>query len=81
MKSVAKLPHGVSCGIVLAGGFLASIGFTMALFIAGLALQTNVELLDTAKISILAGSLISAVAGMCLMVFFTRGAASPIDEE
>ena len=36
---LAVLPEGVSWGILLGGGLLAGIGFTMALFIAGLALE------------------------------------------
>ena len=40
------------------------IGFTMALFIAGLALKG--ELLDAAKVGIIGGSAISAVVGMVL---------------
>ena len=35
---VAKLPEGVNWWVLLGGGFLAGIGFTMSLFIAGLAL-------------------------------------------
>jgi len=61
----ARLPHGVGWGVILAAGWLAGIGFTMALFIAGLALEG--ALLDTAKIGILGGSLASAVLGMGLL--------------
>ncbi|MBE7464973.1 MAG: Na+/H+ antiporter NhaA [Planctomycetes bacterium] len=63
---LARLPERVTWSAVVAGGFLAGIGFTMALFIAGLAL--NEELLDTAKIGILGGSALSAVVGMALLV-------------
>jgi len=63
---LAKLPTGVSWPMLAAGGVLAGIGFTMALFIAGLALTD--ELLDAAKIGILLGSAASAVVGMVLLV-------------
>ncbi len=63
---LAKLPEGVTWAMIAAGGLLAGIGFTMALFIAGLALDGG--LLDTAKIGILAGSMICAIAGMGLLV-------------
>ncbi len=62
---LAKLPEGVSWGILAAGGVLAGIGFTMSLFIAGLALSK--ELLDAAKIGILSGSALCAVLGMALL--------------
>jgi NhaA family Na+:H+ antiporter len=62
---ISSLPAGVSWSLLAAGGCLAGIGFTMAIFIAGLALEGR--LLDTAKVGILAGSAISAVVGMALI--------------
>ena len=64
---LASLPAGVSWGVLLGGGILAGIGFTMALFITGLALQN--DLLDAAKVGVLSGSAISAVVGMLILVF------------
>ena len=52
--------------MLLGGGCLAGIGFTMALFIAGLALEG--PQLDAAKVGILEGSLISAVLGMGILL-------------
>ena len=63
---VARLPEDVGWGMIVAGGFLAGIGFTMALFIAGLALEG--ELLTTAKIGVLTGSTISALLGIGLVM-------------
>jgi NhaA family Na+:H+ antiporter len=63
---IARLPEGVSWGVLAGGGLLAGIGFTMALFIAGLALGP--ELLDTAKMGILVASAGAAVVGMFLLV-------------
>lgn len=62
---VASLPAGVTWTAMIAAGCLAGIGFTMALFIAGLALVD--PLLDMAKIGVLAGSFLSAVVGMTLL--------------
>ena len=62
----AQLPDGISWGVLLAAGCLAGIGFTMAIFIAGLALQA--EALDTAKVGVLAGSAMSAVLGVLLLI-------------
>lgn len=62
---MAQLPDGVGWPALAGAGFLAGIGFTMALFIAGLALTG--PLLDHAKIGILGGSLISAALGMAML--------------
>ena len=63
----ARMPHGVQWPILFAGSCLAGIGFTMALFIDGLAFGT--ERIDTAKAGVLFGSAISAVLGMCLLIW------------
>lgn len=63
----AQLPHGVHWHMLIAGGCLAGIGFTMALFIDGLAF--GADGLDTAKTGVLVGSAISAVLGMGLLVW------------
>ena len=49
----------------MAGGILAGIGFTMSLFIAGLALSESI--LDAAKVGILVASNICAVLGTSLL--------------
>lgn len=62
---LASLPDGITWSVLTAGGFLAGIGFTMALFIAGLALEGDV--LETAKVGILAGSLLAGVIGFVML--------------
>jgi NhaA family Na+:H+ antiporter len=62
---LAKLPDGVGWGILTGGGFLAGIGFTMALFIAGLALDGDV--LEAAKVGVLGASAVAATIGMVLL--------------
>jgi NhaA family Na+:H+ antiporter len=62
---LARLPDGVGWGAVGGGGFLAGIGFTMALFIAGLALDG--EILDAAKVGVLGASAMAAVIGMSIL--------------
>jgi NhaA family Na+:H+ antiporter len=47
-------------------GLLAGIGFTMSLFIGTLAFEGS-ELLDQAKLGILAASVVAAVAGLALL--------------
>jgi NhaA family Na+:H+ antiporter len=61
----AELPQGVTWGLLLGGGLLAGIGFTMALFISGLALGTDT--VDAAKVGVLAASAVAAALGMLLM--------------
>ncbi len=62
---LVKLPEGVAWRHIVGGGLLAGIGFTMALFIAELALGE--DLLREAKVGVLAGSVISAVVGMAIL--------------
>jgi NhaA family Na+:H+ antiporter len=62
---LARLPDGVGWGAVGGGGFLAGIGFTMALFIAGLALDG--EILDAAKVGVIGASAMAAVIGMSIL--------------
>ena len=75
---IARLPQGVNWTMILGGGMLAGIGFTMALFIAGLALPDS--LLATAKVGVLGASLVAAVAGMVLLSVTLPKADRPADE-
>jgi NhaA family Na+:H+ antiporter len=54
---------------MVGAGCLGGIGFTMSLFIAGLAFD-EVALLDEAKVGILAGSALSAALGCLLLLAF-----------
>ena len=63
-----RLPAGVNWKIMLGGGCLAGIGFTMSIFIAGLSLQGT--LLDAGKTGALVGSTISAIIGCSLLLMF-----------
>jgi len=63
---IARLPTGVNWRVMVGAGCLAGIGFTMSLFIAGLALEG--DLLNAAKVGALAGSTTSAVLGFVLLV-------------
>ncbi len=71
---LARLPNGVSWGVLTGGGFLAGIGFTMALFIAGLALEGDV--LDAAKVGVLGASTVAALIGMALLIWLLPRSAS-----
>jgi NhaA family Na+:H+ antiporter len=67
---MARLPAGVNWKILFGAGCLAGIGFTMSLFIAGLALEA--EMLTAGKIGTLLGSVISATLGLGLLLYFLR---------
>lgn len=53
-----------------AGALLTGIGFTMALFIAGLAYSPTMQ--GSAKLGILAGSIASATAGLSALAWLSR---------
>lgn len=59
---IAQLPRGIDWGDMLGVGFLAGIGFTMALFVSNLALYPEQEIYS--KTGILAGSLVAMIVGM-----------------
>ena len=58
----ADLPEGTNWGQIAAVGLIAGIGFTMSLFISGLAF-TDSDLATNSKVGILFGSLIAMVLG------------------
>ncbi|TWT67364.1 Na+/H+ antiporter NhaA [Allorhodopirellula solitaria] len=64
---VAQLPARISWPVLFSGSCLAGIGFTMALFIEGLAFGADGP--DTAKTGVLVGSAVSAVAGISLLLW------------
>lgn len=63
---LADLPEGVTWRHVVGVGLLGGIGFTMALFIGGLAF-TSPEQLGAAKLGILVASLVAAVVGLVVL--------------
>ncbi|WP_234554369.1 Na+/H+ antiporter NhaA [Thermus caliditerrae] len=65
LLGLGALPEGTNLKALLGVGFLAGIGFTMALFIAGLAFQGG--MLDQAKVGVLAASLTAGVLGFLLV--------------
>ena len=60
------LPEGVRWQEFIGMGFAAGIGFTVSIFVAGLAFE-GYAITDLAKIGILAASLIAAVAALLLL--------------
>lgn len=70
---IADLPGNASWLQVLGIGALCGIGFTMSLFIAGLAFD-DAELLNSAKIGILGASVVATVLGTAVLLV-RRGSA------
>ena len=76
---VARLPREANWLAVSGVAILAGIGFTMALFIAGLAFPVGTPrgpLLDSAKLGILAASLVAGVIGSIVLRRGTAAAAA-----
>lgn len=68
---VISVPKDISNKQIVGVSFLAGIGFTMAIFIAGLAFNSSPEYIDSAKIGILIGSFLSAIIGYAILRFKT----------
>lgn len=64
---LAALPAGVTFRHIVGIACLAGVGFTMSIFVANLAFTDNLALLDSAKMGILLGSLISGVLGYSIL--------------
>ncbi len=68
---ISTLPAGTSWKQLAGTGLLAGIGFTMSIFIAGLSYKEP-AILDVSKLSILAGSTLSALCGMGVLYFLGK---------
>jgi len=68
---LAALPEGVSWTALHGCSWLGGIGFTMSLFIATLAFQ-GTDLLDSAKVGVLGGSILAAIVGAIVVRLGTR---------
>jgi len=74
--NMATKPDDLNWASIIAGSFLAGIGFTMALFIESLAFgETG---FDTAKMGVLAGSFLSAMTGVGLLLYILP---KPVDAD
>jgi Na+:H+ antiporter, NhaA family len=65
---MAELPKGINWSHISSLGLISGIGFTMSLFIAQLSIGDNETLANSAKIGIVAGSILSGLAGAGLLL-------------
>ena len=70
------LPDGMNWSHVVGVGLLAGIGFTMSMFIAVLAFDSP-ELIISAKIAIMLGSLLSAILGIFWLLVLSK---APVEQ-
>ena len=64
---LAELPSGVNFLQITGISLLAGVGFTMSIFVANLAFMDQALLLDSAKVGILAGSIIAGILGYIVL--------------
>jgi NhaA family Na+:H+ antiporter len=72
---MARLPAGVNWRILFGGGCLAGIGFTMSLFVTGLAFHDEPDLQSAGKLGTLVGSVCSALVGTIFLAVSLRKTA------
>ncbi len=68
----AELPGGVAWRHIIGAGLIGGVGFTVSLFITGLAFSDTL-LIEEAKVGVLAASLIAAAAGYIFLLLASRG--------
>ncbi len=66
---LAELPDNVNFTQIAGVAILAGVGFTMSIFIANLAFFENFECIDSAKVGIIIGSLISGIVGFLILKY------------
>ncbi len=74
---LGRLPEGSSWGHIVGVGTLAGIGFTVSLFITGLAFD-DTAIQDDAKIGILVASIVAAAAGALVFTIASRRPAAEV---
>ncbi|MEL7198887.1 MAG: Na+/H+ antiporter NhaA [Pseudomonadota bacterium] len=77
----APRPQNASWAEIWGVSILCGIGFTMSLFIGGLAFPGNEAFIESAKIGILTGSAISAVLGFIILRLTTNHSPEDCDDQ
>lgn len=71
------MPKGINGWQLVGIAFLAGVGFTMSIFISNLAFADNLDVMNSAKIGIIAGSLISGLTGYLILRFSSNEVKKP----
>ena len=69
---IAQMPNNANWMSFYGVGILTGIGFTMSLFIGNLAFVENIEYIDSVKIGVLTGSLLSTLVGYGLLLLTSK---------
>ncbi len=64
---IASLPENINFKLIFGAAILSGIGFTMSLFIGGLAFSDNLTYLNSAKVGIILASVLSGVIGFLVI--------------
>jgi NhaA family Na+:H+ antiporter len=64
---IAVLPDDINFLQITGIAILAGVGFTMSIFIANLAFSSNLIFIDSAKVGILIGSVVSGIVGYLVL--------------
>lgn len=66
---IAALPENTNFKLILGAAVLSGVGFTMSVFIGNLAFYDEILFINSAKIGIISGSLISGIIGFIIIKF------------
>ena len=78
---IGSLPSGVRFAQLAAVAVVGGIGFTVSLFVAGLAFPGEPLLTNDAKVGILVASALAALLGMGALLAATRASAGPGEDQ
>ena len=73
---LVSLPAAVRWSHVLGVGFVGGIGFTVAIFVTGLAFNQAPELIDYGKLAVLGASVVAGLLGYTILRFASRSVRS-----
>ena len=73
---LAKMPSDINWAQLAGVAWLTGIGFTMSLFIGGLAFD-DAALLNEVRLGVIAGSIASAIAGCSIIAAATKAKGTP----
>jgi NhaA family Na+:H+ antiporter len=70
-SGISRLPEGANWRATYGVAILTGIGFTMSLFIGGLAFPGTEHIVEM-RLGVIGGSILSALSGLCVLVLATR---------